>query len=138
MAKTHNLFISHSWSYGDSYDRLIALLGERGYFSFKDFSVPKDDPIHTRGTDSELVQAITNKMRLCHCVIIVAGVYSSYSKWIKKELKIAREGFLLPKPVIAIEPWGAVRTSADAKDNADLIVGWNTESIVSAIRELCP
>lgn len=137
MANTFNLFVSHSWAYGDSYNRLISLLNARGHFPFRDFSVPKDDPIHTRGTDRELAEAITNKMRLCHCVIILAGVYSSYSKWIRKELRIAREGFQTPKPVIAIEPWGAERTSADAKDSADIVVGWNTESIVGAIRELC-
>ena len=46
MAKTCYLFISHSWSYGDAYERLIALLGAAPYFSFKNFSVPKDDPVH--------------------------------------------------------------------------------------------
>ena len=138
MANKYNLFISHSWAYGDAYDRFINLLNGRGYFPFKDFSVPKDDPIHTRGTDKELAEAITNKVRLCHCVIIMAGVYSTYSKWIKKEIKIAREGFSSPKPVIAIVPWGAERTSTEVMENSDRIVGWNTESVVKAIRELCP
>ena len=37
--KTYNLFISHSWSYSDQYDRLIRLLRERAHFSFRDYSV---------------------------------------------------------------------------------------------------
>jgi len=130
---TYNLFISHSWAYGDAYEKLVNLLDARNYFNFKNFSVPKDDPVHTNGTDKALYDAIYNKVRLCHCVLVLAGVYSSYSKWIDKEIEIARE---LSKPIIAIEPWGAEKTSQTVKENANKIVKWNTESIVEAIRDL--
>ncbi|MBC6368721.1 TIR domain-containing protein [Algoriphagus sp. AK58] len=136
MANTYNLFISHSWAYGDAYDKLIKLLDNRGYFTYKDFSVPKNDPIHTNGTDKQLYDAIYNKIQLCHSIIILAGVYSSYSKWINKEIYIAKKEFKTPKPIIAIEPWGAEKTSKVVKDSADIIVGWNTESVVNAIRSL--
>ncbi|OPY56750.1 MAG: hypothetical protein A4E55_01950 [Pelotomaculum sp. PtaU1.Bin035] len=43
---TYNLFISHSWTYSDAYDKLIGLLNSDPYFSYKNYSVPKDDPIH--------------------------------------------------------------------------------------------
>ena len=136
MANTYNLFISHSWAYSDAYEKLIKLLDNRGYFPYKDFSVPKNDPIHTNGTDKQLYDAIYNKIYSCHVVLIMAGVYSSYSKWIDKEIKIAKNDFSVPKPIIAIEPWGSEKTSQIVKSNADLIVGWNTESVVSAIRQL--
>jgi len=136
MATTYNLFISHSWAYSDAYEKLISLLDNRGYFTYKDFSVPKSDPIHTNGTDKQLYDAIYNKILLCNSVIILAGVYSSYSKWIDKEIQIAKKGFTTPKPIIAIEPWGAEKTSKLVKDNADIVVGWNTESVVNAIRSL--
>jgi len=136
MATTYNLFISHSWAYSDAYEKLISLLDDRGYFTYKDFSVPKSDPIHTNGTDKQLYDAIYNKILLCNSVIILAGVYSSYSKWIDKEIQIAKKGFTTPKPIIAIEPWGAEKTSKLVKDNADIVVGWNTESVVNAIRSL--
>jgi hypothetical protein len=136
MATTYNLFISHSWAYSDAYEKFISLLNNRGYFSYKDFSVPKTDPIHTNGTDKQLYDAIYNKIYLCNTVIIMAGVYSSYSKWIDKEIQIAKKGFTVPKPIIAVEPWGSERTSKIVTDSADLVVGWNTESIVNAIRSL--
>lgn len=136
MAKTYNLFISHSWTYGEQYDRLVNLLKKRDYFHFKNHSVPKDDPIHNAPRDYQLYDAIRKKMMGCHAVLILAGVYSTYSKWIKKEIKIAKEEFQNPKPIIAIEPWGSEHTSQTVKDNADEIVRWNTESIVEAIREL--
>ena len=88
------------------------------------------------GTDKQLSNAIHNKMNPCGIVIVLAGVYASYSKWIDKEIKIAKSSFSKPKPIIAIEPWGSSKTSQVVKGAADQIVGWNTNSIVSAIREL--
>ena len=134
--KTYHLFISHSWAYSDNYEKLIRLLEKRSYFDFKNYSVPKNDPIHTNGTDRELSEAIFQKMRLCHVVLILAGVYASYSKWIGKEIKIARDSFNVQKPIIAIQPWASERTSQVVKDNAERIVGWNTNSVVDAIRAL--
>jgi hypothetical protein len=131
--KIYNLFISHSWAYSDAYDGLVSLLDKRSYFEYRNHSVPKDDPIHTNGTDGELYEAIENKVIYCNKVIILAGVYSSYSKWIDKKIKIAE---CLKKPIIAVEPWGSERTSRVVKEHADKIVKWNTESIVDAIRDL--
>ncbi len=134
--RIYNLFISHSWSYSDNYDKLKNLLLEQTYFEFKDYSVPKNDPIHTNGSDEELYEAIFRKIRPCSVVLILAGVYASYSKWIDKEIEIAKEKFLPPKSIIAIEPWGSERTSLVVKENADRVVKWNTESVVFAIMEL--
>ena len=133
---TYNLFISHSWSYGDAYERLIDLLNKKLYFSFADYSVPKDDPIHNAPTSTALYEAIKNHVRPCHVVIIMAGVYATYSPWINNEIKIAKNEFLHPKPIIAVRPWGNTNVSTVVTRNADKLVGWNTDSIVSAIREL--
>ena len=70
-------------------------------------------------------------MQPASCVLILAGVYATYSKWINIEIELAKE---MGKRIIAIEPWAAERTSTVVKDAADQIVGWNTSSIVSAIR----
>ena len=130
---SYNIFVSHSWSYSDYYDRLISLLEERKYFDFRDYSVPKNDPIHDAKNDAELKKAIRAQMEHASCVLILAGVYATYSKWINIEIELAQE---LGKSIIAIEPWGAEKTSSKVKGAADTIVGWNTESIVDAIREL--
>ena len=134
--RTHHLFISHSWSYSDTYDKLINLLNNRSYFRFSDYSVPRDDPIHHVRTDARLRQAIRNQMAHGSVVLILAGVYATYSKWINIEIDSAERGFNQPKPIIAIEPWGSEKTSVRVKQAADRIVKWNTESIVNAIREL--
>lgn len=134
MSLTHNLFISHSWQYSDAYEKLCNLLDNRAYFFYKNHSVPKDDPVHTNGTDRELQQAITNHMRGAHVILMLAGVYSTYSKWINKEVIIANESFSTPKPIIGVIPWGQTNVSSTVKENAIELVGWNTESIVDAIR----
>lgn len=92
-----------------------------------------NDPIHTDGTDEQLYEAIKNKISGTNCVLILAGVYSTYSTWINKEIEISKA---FGKPIIAIEYWGAERTSAIVKNNADVIVKWQGASIVKAIKEL--
>jgi len=42
----YRLFISHSWTYGDAYEKLVAFFNEHPYFKWTNYSVPKDDPIH--------------------------------------------------------------------------------------------
>ncbi|MBU1229571.1 MAG: TIR domain-containing protein [Proteobacteria bacterium] len=134
MATTYNLFISHSWAYTDMYDRMVSMLNGRGYFPFRNYSVPKNDPIHNAPNQQALRDAIARQMAPASCIIILAGVYATHSKWINIEIGLAKA---FPKPILAIEPWGSERTSAIVKQNADLIVKWNTESVVAAIRNLC-
>lgn len=127
---TYNLFISHSWSYPDAYSGLANLLNKKTWFSWRNYSVPKDDPIHNAPTTAKLRDAIKNQMRPASCVLILAGVYATYSKWINIEIDLAKE---LGKKIIAIEPLGSERTSLVVKDAADEIVGWNTDAIINAI-----
>lgn len=132
---TYNLFISHSWTYSDAYDSLVKLLNSVDEFEYKNYSVPKYDPIHNAKNDKELKAAIKEQMSHASCVLILAGLYSTYSKWINIEIDLAKNDFVTPKKIIAIEPWGAERTSVVVKNSSDKIVGWNSNSIVNAIKE---
>lgn len=136
MDKTYHLFISHSWAYSDAYNGLIDLLDKDPAFAYTNYSVPKDDPIHTNGTDAELYAAIKEKIAHASVVLILSGVYSSYSKWIDKEITIAKTEFSSAKKIIAIEPWASQKTSIKVKNAADAIVGWNSKSVIDAIKVL--
>lgn len=127
----YNLFISHSWSYSDAYDSLVNLLDSNPYFNYKNYSVPKDDPIHNARYDYQLKEAIKNQMQHASCVLILAGIYSTYSKWINIEIELAQE---MGKKIIAVEPWASEKTSFVVKNAADVIVKWRTDSIISAIK----
>lgn len=111
---------------------MINLLDSTDDFSYKNYSVPKDDPIHNAKYDYQLKAAIRNKMQHASCVLILAGVYFTYSKWLNIEIELAQE---MGKKIIAIEPWGAEKTSAKAKNNATIVVKWQTSSIIKAIKE---
>lgn len=53
-------------------------------------------------------------------------------KWIQREIDIAVE---YGKPIIGIKPWGQEKIPQAVAKVAKEIVGWNTDSIVSAIRK---
>jgi hypothetical protein len=63
ITKQIHVFISHSWSYSQHYDTItkwIFKTHSRGQASFdlRNFSVPKNDPIHNAKNDTELQEAI--------------------------------------------------------------------------------
>ena len=74
----YNLFISHSWTYSDAYEKLVALLDGISGFRYRNYSVPKDDPIHNASNEAQLRTAIRNQMQHASCVLVLAGVYSTY------------------------------------------------------------
>ena len=71
-------------------------------------------------------------MQHASCVLILAGVYATYSKWINIEVQLAQE---MGKKIIAVQPWGAERTSSVVKDAATTIVGWNAKSVADAVKQ---
>jgi hypothetical protein len=75
-------------------------------------------------------------MVFCDVVLIMAGKYATYSKWIEREIQIAKKDFA--KPIIGIRPWANTQVSSVVAKAADRLVNWSTGSVVSAIRELDP
>jgi len=134
--KTYDLFISHAWKYGDSYERLVSLLRSAPNFDFRNYSAPSDKPLQTLGgttvwTKSQIKDAIKRKIQPVNCVLVLSGMYLTYREWMQYELEVAAE---LNKPIIAIKPWGNTEVPLAVRLYADEIVNWNTSSIVQAIR----
>lgn len=127
----YRLFISHAWSYHDDYTRLIQLLDNSSNFSYSNYSVPKDEK-YDRMTTSQLKEELKDQIRPVNCFVALAGVYMSHSDWIQFELDYADS---IGKPIIGIKPWGNTNVSSAVSDVAKEIVGWNTDSIVAAIRK---
>lgn len=132
--KSCNIFIPHAWDYDEEYQRLLNLLEGVEGFEYKDYSVPKDDPIETK-TESkkELEEALERQIQAVSVVVVPAGMYAAHREWIEKEIQIARK---LGKPIIAVRPQGSERMPEIVEKNADEIVGWNKDSIVDAIRRV--
>lgn len=129
--KTYKLFISHSWDYEDQYERLKEMLEDVPGFAFLDYSVPREDPLDAQSR-AELRQQLESKIKLTSAVVIISGMYASYSDIIEMEIDIANE---LGKPIIGVKPWGNKQVPRKVREEADVVVGWNAQSIANAVQE---
>lgn len=127
--RTYRFFISHAWRYSDDYYRIVRLLDNAPNFSGSNYSVPEHDPLET-GDDLE--EALKTQIRPVQIVIILAGMYVNHSEWIEFEMDFADQ---IGKPMIGVRPWGQQREPREVKDRVKEMVGWNTASVVSAIRK---
>ena len=131
-----HVFVSHSWHYSGHYQKLREWIFHTRWsigqasLNLRDYSAPKDDPIHNAGTERELREAIYRKIERSRVVVIPTGMYASYSKWIGKEINGAKK---MSKPILAVNPWGQQRTASVVAQAAAKTVGWNKKSVVGGI-----
>lgn len=125
--KTYKLFIGHSWSHNDDYYRLVDYLNDTPNFDWQNLSVPEHDPI----SDADIRRQLRKQIKPASVVLILAGMYASHSEAIQLEIDIAQNNV---KPIVGIRPWGNERTPRAVKRAAKEMVGWNTSSIVKAVR----
>lgn len=130
--RTYALFICHDWEYSDDYYRIRNFLDSAPNFQWKDLSVPEHDPLDT---DDMLEKNLRDQIRPADVMLVMAGMYSSRSGWMDWEMAFARR---IGKAIIGVKPWGNVQLPVVVQNNADEIVGWNTDSIVSSIRWHAP
>ena len=130
--RTYSVFICHDWEYSDDYYRICRFLDEAPNFSWRNLSVPEHDPLDT----NEMLQKnLRDQVRPADVMLVLAGMYSARSGWIDWEMAFARR---IGKSIIGIKPRGNVQLPVVVQKNADEIVGWNTNTIVSAIRWRAP
>ena len=131
-----SIFVSHSWAYAGDYDKITEWLCHENWnlsgtpIIFNDVSVPRDNPIHNAPNEELLKQQIFQRIWQSNVVVIPTGVYASYSKWIGKEIEGAKA---YSKPIVAVDGWGAQRTSAIVQEAATVRVGWQKQSVVNAV-----
>ena len=128
----YRIFVSHAWTHNDDYYRLIEFLDDAPNFIYANYSVPEHDPVDANN-NTKLKEELRQQIRPVEVVIILGGMYVAYSDWIQFEIDFAE---YLDKPILGIKPWGALKMPKAVQDAADEIVGWNTSTIVSAIRDL--
>lgn len=127
--KRYNLFISHAWKYDYQYQTVIDWL-EKSDLKYYNYSVPEEDPLHS-GSKSQLKIDLTNQIKPASCVVIIAGMYDVYSEWIQYEIN---EALRMGKYIIGIRPWGAQKMPLIVQTYADEIIGWNSDSLIKAIK----
>ena len=131
-----HVFISHSWSYSGHYDTLSDWIFNQNWrvgqasLDLRDYSVPKNDPIHNANSAAALRAAIYDKIGRSHVVVIPTGMYATHSKWIKEEIEGANYH---NKPILGVNPWAQERKSSVVVNNAAKLVGWNKQPIIDEI-----
>jgi hypothetical protein len=134
-----HVFISHSWKYSSVYEKLQEWLflsyhqSGQAKIDFRNYSVPKNDPIHDAANADELRVAIYKQIAMSHVVVIPTGMYTAYSKWIQQEINGAN---YYGKPILAVNPRGQERTSGIVVENSKLHVGWTSGSVVQGVWDL--
>lgn len=132
--KTYDLLISYAWFYSKGYNRAVELLNEAQNFTWRNYSVPKHDPVIDPKTEvgqRKLTSELDQQIRPVNCVIVMAGMYAEFKFWIQKEVELAQS---YGKPIVGLVPWGQKRTPVSVQNAAAEMVNWNTSSIVAAIR----
>ncbi|MEY8320340.1 TIR domain-containing protein [Lachnospiraceae bacterium 46-61] len=136
--KTYNIFVSHAWRYSEHYYKVMSWLEEAkqdGLFDYKSYSVPIHDPLIDPNTSigqQELQRLLDAQIKPASIVIILAGMYATYSDWITFEINTSVK---YSKNIIGVKPWGQERIPQIVSINSNKLVGWNKHSIINAILE---
>lgn len=130
MSKEYTVFISHSWDHNDTLNDLISLIDRRSHFHAEYSHVSRDEPINS--SNGAYIKSVLRKKILASNIIIgLAGIFASHSDWMTWELDTAIE---LGIPIIGVVPRGRVNVSTMVSARAIELVRWNTESIITSIR----
>jgi MTH538 TIR-like domain (DUF1863) len=129
--KTRMLFISHAWKYEEHYNTIEFWLNDAANFSWKNCSVPSTDALDDK-TAAGLTKGMTRQINPAQGVIILAGMYAAHSAWIEFEIN---EAVRMGKVIIGVKPWGQERVPKIVTDNATVMVGWNSKSVLDAVRD---
>jgi len=128
--KTYDIFISHAWSYHQDYYRVQDFLNSAKRFKWRNYSVPQHDPLHLH-TKKSLREQLKKQISPVNIVLILAGMYVPHRDWIQFEINVAQS---LGKPMIGIRLRGQQRIPSAVRVAVDDLVGWQSKSIVKAIR----
>lgn len=127
--KQYNVFISHSWTYDEHYKRVVDFLEEVPSLDWQNHSVPSTDPLPEEKA-SALRQSLKDQMRSASLVVVSAGMYSAYSRWIDTEIELARD---MGKPIIGIIPEGQEKIPKNIEENCTEICRWRKASLIESI-----
>ena len=131
--KTRMIFISHAWRYSDHYNKIVEWFDGAANFSWKNCSVPSDQGVSDKSSKG-LSAAMTRQINPSQIVVILGGMYAAYSEWIEYEISEAKR---LNKPIVGVKPWGQERFPSIVREASSCEpVGWNSSSVISAVRQL--
>ena len=135
LDKNYHIFISHSWSYSSHYETVKKWI-DSSNITVSDYSIPENksfSPMRENDLKRELLQQIYR----ASVVVVIAGGYVSYSKWLEFEIQSADA---YNKPILAIKPFGNVTWPSalnNCKNKQNIhYVNWNSNSFITELKRL--
>ena len=124
------LYAVHGWIRDEDYSRLFEFIESADNFFYRALSNPEaqlgpGDGVAARRT------AIVEALKDTECVVCAAGTWERFNDWARYTLDAARAADL---PVVAVEHFGPQNMDSRLKGYAAEVVGWDSRSIVDAIR----
>ncbi len=133
--KTYKLFISHAWSAGEDYNRLIELLDDIQTFKVKICSETEFDseidPESETGFD-KLKWWMSDQVRSSNCALIFPRMYTTDNLWLKHIIYFCQMYGVIP---LSMAPSGGNELPPELAIKTKAVVDWNVESLQEAIKE---
>lgn len=124
------VYAVHGWQQDEDYARLFEYLESADKFYYRVLSDPNARSVQGDGVAARRT-LISDALKNTECVVCPAGTWERYNDWARFTVDTARS---LDLPVIAIEHFGPKNIDVRLKGHAAETVGWDSRSIVDAIR----
>lgn len=124
------VYAVHGWHRDEDYVRLFEYMETADNFFYKSVSDP-DARIAENDGQAARRTLIGKALQDAECVVCTAGTWERFNEWARFTIDSARA---LDLPIVAIEHFGPKNMDVRLKGYAGEIVGWDSRSIVDAIR----
>lgn len=124
------LYAVHGWSRDEDYSRLFEFIQSADNFFYRAVSDPEAHPATGDGVAARRT-AIGDALKEAECVVCTAGAWERFNDWARYTIDSARQ---LDLPIVAVEHFGPKNMDPRLKGYAAEVVGWDSRSIVDAIR----
>lgn len=124
------LYAVHGWQQDEDYVRLFEYIESADNFFYRSLSDPNAQSPQGDGAVARRA-LINDALTQAECVVCTAGTWERFNDWARFTVETARS---LDVPVVAIEHFGPKNMDIRLKGHAAETVGWDSRSIVDAIR----
>ena len=124
------VYAVHGWQKDEDYVRLFEYLESADNFFYQAVSNP--DMTSSQGDGVAARRTLVGEgLKQAECVVCPAGSWEQFNDWARFTVEAARA---LDLPIIAVEHFGPKNIDIRLKGHATVTVGWDSRSIVDAIR----
>lgn len=124
------LYAVHGWTRDEDYSRLFEFIQSAENFYYRAVSDPDSHPDQGDGVAARRT-AIGEALKEAECIVCAAGTWERFNDWARYTIESARA---LDLPVVAVEHFGPKDMDPRLKGYASEVVGWDSRSIVDAVR----